>query len=715
MELQLAIGKRGVGVELAKPAEFGCLVITELGASLPLAKFPVDVSGGVRRFRHTRGVLERLTLELPQAKLSQWLAPRVRELLGDATPTVFVGTRRAGVTIGLFDDATGRALAFEAWAMAIDDDLIVSIANARGLSLPQPASALATRVLAAAFGNAAERRGSSFIVSKVSARIAREVLPEAGARAPDGAEMRVASLVGAGDVCIMHVSRLASPAEASAEAVRAREACELLKDADDALFSGDLDRGRALAVWALERAPRHPEVCRRIADIDRVVGGRAEAALGTLADAESHGHSGFLVGELAAESLEASRAIASLSEAADAEVAIHLAALGLARAAELVVEHHDALSLLDRAIARAPSSSRLRFARLSRRLAAGRTKEALADAEELEALAKGARGKHDVWRTVGAKWHEAGLAREAGPLFERALRYLPDDVDACAGLGATLIVQGKVARGVALLSRAIATSEQDPRSTMTSRWVLSLARALAEHLEDKPAAIARARSIGGDEPEAMVARGLEGRWRAALGDLAGAQVAYATLRELAATRIEGDPTARGDDVKLLLVEAAGFERDTRNDLVSAQAHLATALRLRPRDRDLELSYRDICAALAPMPPSVVSEGYVTVPPPEMDDERRAEDLIMALRARPDDDTLVDELADVLWRLGRSHELLALLYARVEEATGARRERLLPTQIAVLARLEKAARERGHDNEAQLFRDALSALGGVISP
>jgi hypothetical protein len=33
----------------------------------------------------------------------------------------------------------------------------------------------------------------------------------------------------------------------------------------------------------------------------------------------------------------------------------------------------------------------------------------------------------------------------------------------------------------------------------------------------------------------------------------------------------------------------------------------------------------------------------------------------------------------------------------------------------LAGLEREARERGHDHEAQLFRDALIALGGAIEP
>jgi tetratricopeptide (TPR) repeat protein len=341
-------------------------------------------------------------------------------------------------------------------------------------------------------------------------------------------------------------------------------------------------------------------------------------------------------------------------------------------------------------------------------------KDALADAEELEALAKGAHAKHEVWRIVGARWHAAGLGSEAGPLFERALRYVPDDVDASAGLGATLIAQGKVARGVALLSRAVAAAEKDPSAPLRSQWVLSLARALAEQLDDRPAAIARLRSIHSDEPAAMLARGLEGRWRASLGDHAGAQIAFATLRELAAARVDGDPAARGEDIKALLLEAANFERVVRGDLASSQAHVATALRLRPQDRDLEDAYRAICAELAPLPPSVVSEGFHTVPPEPMLDEQRAEELIVALRARPDDDSVVDELSTILFRLGRSHELLALLSARIEDASEARRELLRPMQITVLARLEKAARERGHDHEAQLFRDALSALGGVIS-
>ncbi len=70
---------------------------------------------------------------------------------------------------------------------------------------------------------------------------------------------------------------------------------------------------------------------------------------------------------------------------------------------------------------------------------------------------------------------------------------------------------------------------------------------------------------------------------------------------------------------------------------------------------------------------------------------------------------------MLGRLGRSHEVLALLAGRYEDASPARRIELAPLQITVLARLERDARARGHDHEAQLFRDAIAQMGGVIEP
>ena len=57
----------------------------------------------------------------------------------------------------------------------------------------------------------------------------------------------------------------------------------------------------------------------------------------------------------------------------------------------------------------------------------------------------------------------------------------------------------------------------------------------------------------------------------------------------------------------------------------------------------------------------------------------------------------------------------LLAARYEDASPERREKLAPLEIEDLARLERDARARGHDHEAQLFRDAIARMGGAIEP
>jgi hypothetical protein len=110
------------------------------------------------------------------------------------------------------------------------------------------------------------------------------------------------------------------------------------------------------------------------------------------------------------------------------------------------------------------------------------------------------------------------------------------------------------------------------------------------------------------------------------------------------------------------------------------------------------------AAAAPPPPA----------PPELDldpqhDEERVEQLTRMLQANPEDDSVVDELALRLSRLGRSLELFALLSARLEDAPHDRRARLVPKQREVLARLAEEARDQGRANEADLFDAAKNAL------
>jgi len=721
------------------------VTVAELALAIPGVRFPLDVSGGVSRFRHRRGRLQRLTLELDAASLARWLRPRLRGVLGTGLPLVWVSVRAAGVTLGLFesvDVGAPRILAFDVALDSQGDDLRFWIHAARGAGLPSPAAALAIQAVHEALGGVATREGSGFVVHSASRSIARALLPDAGVRAPDATGVRWTGLGAEGDGWIALADDAGARADVTPEATRAREAAAITRPADDRLFTGDLDEARALAVAALERAPRHRELCRRIADIDRVAGGRAEAALGTMVDADrvDADCDGLLVAELLAEVGDADAAIASFVRIGETEPVAPLAARAFERAAELTRDPHDALVWLDMAIARAPAVARIRWSRLARRLLAGRIEDALADAEHLEAQASGTLARHEVWKRAGEVWGNAGRAAESAALYERALRFDPRDPEAFAGLGRALLASHRAARGTSLLARAadLAAAEGDPAPGL----VLELAVALAETMDDRPAAIARVRTIASDAAEGIRARGLEGRWRAQLGDVAGASFAFARMRELADVRVSGKGGSGAASTAALLVEAAGFEQGVREDLLAAQRHLASALRLTPEDAVAREAYRevglrvaglspsslrpehevaeearptDFPAALAPpMAPFEVAFPSERAPEPvdEAEDATRVEDLTRKLHANPDDDAVVDELGERLLRLGRTHELLALLSARVEDATPERRAALLPRQRQVLERLVVECRSAGRNEEASLFEDLLASLSSV---
>lgn len=783
--LQLAIGREGIGLELARPARVGCLTVTELAATLPGLRFPVDVSGGVPRFRHRRGELQRLEVELGARPLERYLAPRLRGVVGTRTPEVWVAVRRAGATLCVAstteaDEDAPRAspvVAFEVEALAEGEDVVLVVERARGVDLPATATALAIACVEAALGSSAERSGASFVVRRAAAALARALMPEAGARVPSADEVRWTSLGTQGDAWVLHAMRGAVAAAPGEQALRAREVALLVRDGDDALVRGDAVAARALYIEALDHAPRHLEIVRRIVELDARDGGRAEAALAMLAEAvrasgagasggpagERDARLGTMPGELLAQTGDAEAALASLERTGEIEPAPALAARAFALAARLTRDPEDAARWLDRAVARAPRATSARWMRVSKRLELGRLEDAMADVEHLEALARGGRAKHAAWLRAGRAWHEAGLAAHAGAVFERALRYAPDEPRALSGLGSALVAEGRAARGAAVLARALELAEA--RGEPPARIRLELARALAEHLDDLPTAVAHVAAIGADAPEAPIARGLEGRWRARLGDLAGASLAFARLRELASSVAPGAMTANAanaagtpDDaystVAALLLEGAELARTRLNDALGAQRHLAAALRLRPHDPELRRAYREVGAivARADAPPPEAADGEpprapvaspslsasfaegeaasathrtlatdrpapldlaLAFEPPDPEQEAvaaaRVEELTRQLHGDPTDDAVADELSTLLASLGRGHELLGLLMARLEDASPDRRAVLAPRARATLERLATDAEAAGRAEEAALFRGAADAL------
>jgi tetratricopeptide (TPR) repeat protein len=780
--LRLAIGRAGVGLELARSARLGCVTVTELTATLPGARFPVDVSGGVPRFRHRRGVLQTLQVEVGGRALERWAAPRLRGLVGTHAPEVWIRVRAAGASVGVAavadpaDEASraGPVVAFEVEAIAEQSDLVLIVRGARGTGLPAPATAIAIACVEALLHGLAKREGAMFVIRGGPSGLARALLPEAGARVPASEGVGWTSIGAHSETWLLHAARGALTASPSEEALRSREAAGMLRDGDEALVGGDHVRARDLYLQVLERAPRHGEVARRILEIDARTPGRAEAALATLVEARQMGgelNLGTTPGELLAEVGDLDAAVASLERAGDTEPTPALAARAFEIAACITRDADEAARWLDRAIARAPRSTTARWLRVARRLELGRLEDGLADVEHLDALASGGRAKHAVWMRAGRAWQAAALGAHAGSLFERALRYVPDDPHALAGLGAALVREGRGARGVAVLERALDLVLADSRTKSgqgtSAAILLELARALAERLDDLPAAIARVSFIPAAAPEALMARGLEGRWRARLGDMAGSALAFARLRELATSLTA--PAGNAEDPRVpaivaLLVEAAQVQRTRLNDALGAQRHLAAALRLRPHDAELRRAYRDIGAVIARGDGASGASGFdhaaagaadttsfaadeegsavhpasgtdraagvdrtqtepavrrlsldltLAPEPPSTDDEvrasARAEELTRRLQIDPGDEGASNELALLLELLGRGHELLALLSARLEDATPEQRIVLAPQARAVLGRLAADAQAAGRLEEAALYRAAMDGL------
>jgi len=813
--LRLAIGKDGLGIELAGPATVECLDVVELVVRLPHVKFPFDVSGGVAKFRHKRGELERVGVELDARRVARWAEPRLRGLLSPGPCTVIVEPRAFGATVTVHarshtsgtvkGGGTGArvpgtasapsapsapsalaALAFEVAIVPTHGELVLVVHGARGAHLVEPATAQAIRAVAALVGDVARREGARFAIPDAAGRLARRLLPEAGVRAPGSEDMRMS---GSGEsdgvlfVAFVRASTAGSAANQGKnerpgtssitrvpdEATLAVEAALLTREADDALMGRDLDLARQLDVAAFERAPRHPEIARRIAEVDAVMGGRAETASATLREMASRVepvHLGLLAGDLMNEAGDRPGAIASLLRAGERDPSNVIGALAFARAAELAQDPHDALAWLDAAIARAPRLAELRWERARRRLTAGRLADARADFQELEALAHGARDRHDILRRAGDAYRSAGLGADAALLYERALLYRPDDPEALAGLGAALAAEGRAARGAAILAHAIETAEA--RGVETSWMHLELGRVLGERLGDRPAAVARLRAVPDDAAEAIAARGLEGRMRAQLGDPSGASLAYARMRE----RAGHEPSALA-----WLEEAARFE-DERGDLHAAQRHLAAAIGIAPGDGVLEARYRALGERIAtgagvrgveerereearereqereqeregaeareregeasrrraadqafelerererdrnqqaaeddrtrPRYAIPAELPDVTLGAEDAEAELRVESLTRTLQGDPNNDAVVDELVGLLSKLGRSMDLLALLSARLEDAPPDRREALLPKHREVLMTLEREARAQGREAEAELFKMARDA-------
>jgi tetratricopeptide (TPR) repeat protein len=156
-----------------------------------------------------------------------------------------------------------------------------------------------------------------------------------------------------------------------------------------------------------------------------------------------------------------------------------------------------------------------------------------------------------------------------------------------------MLKTGRWKRATVLLERAIELA--DEQHTVCADALIELAQVLAEHFGDHPQAIARVAEVPASSERAIQARALEGKWRAAVGDLRGASLAFGRLRD--ALELCGRAQEIPEATRWLM-DAAQFESHSLGDVAAAERHLASALRLAPRDERVRTLYRQAAAALA---------------------------------------------------------------------------------------------------------------------
>jgi tetratricopeptide (TPR) repeat protein len=705
-----------LNLDLERPTDLGPLTVRSLAFSLPNLHFPVDLSGGVSRFRHRRGILELFELEAHLPRLAGFLTPRIRSAWPAPSPSVTILPANHGLVVGVADEHA--AVGFQAWLYAEDQHLTWIVTDARGVGLNVPAHAVALRVAHAALSGWAERHGSAFLVPNALSTMVREVLIDAGARAPDAQDIAWTELHPTADGLLLRAASDAPPFVPPPEVIRAAALARIVEHADDALASGDLEHARAEYLAALEAAPKHPDIAIRIADLDLSMQAAPTSALASLVECMPAVDGGIVAARLLASVGDRHAASIAARRSAETEPLARLASFMFLEAASFATDVQDRLNLLDEAVARSPALAACRWARAAERLRIGDVATALTDFGSLEAAARGARARFEVTSTAADKLLDHHHPAEAAQFFERALRYAPRSIEATTGLARAFMSVGDSRRGAALLSRAVNLTARTPQPH--ANLLIELAKALADVASDLPGAIAHVRLVPFGLPQTVAARALEGTWRAALGDLDGATVAFGHARD--AFEMLPHPTAA--PLVSWLVAAAEFEERQRLDRRCAFRHIEAALRVCPDDPALRSAFRRLASASAqqtsaadapppappPPPPAEVAQPSPQAQDNPAADECRVDELTDRIRANPADHDAVLELCALLDKLGRDLDLFALVAARLEETTDPHvRTSLLPFKRAALTRLASTARAEGRPDEAAIYEETLAEM------
>lgn len=727
-KLRLALSRGSLTFEFDKPLVVGGVSVA-LRVVLPDVRFPVDLTGGVARFRHRRGRVESLSLVFELSEVAKKLAVRLRGLLGTALPEVVASPGAHGVQVGVLDPG-GAVLAFDLLAVPERGDVRVIVANARGAGLSQPAEAIAHRAVAAALKGWVTWSDGLWRAERVASRVARTVLPDFGARAPEATDlaMSIASSPTEGVVTLV-ADHEGAPAPIAHVALRALELAGLTDAGDRAAHDGDLEAARRAYVIALENAPRHADIARRLAACDLALGGGEEAALSILVESIEAIEAGEVGGRLLERTGDRAGAYAAFARAASTEPYGPLASAYWLSASRMTHEEAAMAHALTEALVRSPRNVGARWERFELALRRNDLRAARADAEHAESIALGVDAKRAIDAKSGEAFARAGYPADAHRFFERALRYGQSDAAATLGLARAMRDTGRTDRSIDAFARAADLSTSG--DAVHAEASLELARLMAAVGRDLSLAVARLGSIPDVTQVSVDARLLEAEWRIELRDFTGAARSLERLRAHAERLL---PARDGAGWLTPYLKAAATIEETRlSNPRAAVRCLELALSLGSTDRELSRRLAELTPTRGPIDvPSVTitrdlpSETQFEVPaaaepfaarpfvaepfapqlfeteaPEESSPEERVEDLTQKLRANPRDRAVARELALVLDGLEHDMELVALTSARIDEDPTAAEE-LEPFRDRAFDRLAEKARREGRPEEASLY-------------
>lgn len=540
LPLRLGVSRGGLGIELNQAVQIGPVSVEQMEWSLPTLDYPLDLSGGVKQFLHRRGLFERATLRIRPSELGRILSEKALLLWGEPVSCrVRVYASEAIVAVTLWSESV--VLAFDL-VLASAVELRWVVHRARGFGLERvPLEIVASFLTASAQSFEGTRDalvdGRSFTLGLWIEAIALELMPGLGCRLPEIGDPRLTRLsVDRGDL-ILSLEREGEPMPVSGLAVRLAGLADALTSADRALTAGDTDAARRLYMEALEDSPATPEVLFELGQLDALTGTRNESARLFLERARerlSLRSEGLArADEALYAGVEASlfrsigrtdRALELWSQAGEAEDDATLAAFYSEAAADLEVEAMARLALLDKSIERAPQLTSPRWKRVSAILdrfptaSALQMDVALADVEQLHAMARGREEKATVFERAAALFSERGHEEQAILWLRQVLLEDPERESARVLLGQRLLERGEFARSVDLLRAALRSMEkrraeekEQPFSVFREqdRVRVLLARGLSEGFEEYAEAARLLAAVDGRSEFALTARELE--------------------------------------------------------------------------------------------------------------------------------------------------------------------------------------------------------------